>query len=241
MVTTQRNAASNATIAKLLSEIADLLQQQGAGEYRVQAYRRAAETLQDLPESVEAIYRRDGLHGLIAIPTVGRAIAAAISQYVHSHRIDLLDRLRGDELVGHAVDPRKVQLRFWDDRMDHGTIPIAELLDVDQEYRDAASHDQLRLDVSSHSPMMSVQRGDRHYTVHYSHSPRAQQFHATEDWVVIERDDQPEHMKWTVMTSHDGRLHGCRTVRGRDEECYDYYRAAAKKAVEMYPMAWEHP
>ena len=231
--------SSNETIASMLAEIADLLGQQAASEYRVEAYERAAQTIRQLPEPVEAIYRRDRLQGLIALPTIGRAIAHAIEQYLQMHQMSLLQRLRGeDPIEQQEQDPRQIQLRLWDERDQHDVIPISELLSIDEQYRQRASGGQLSLDVVSHTPVMSVQRGARHYTVHFSNSPRAQQFHATEDWVVIERDDQPEHTKWTVMTSHDGKLHGCRTVRGRDEECYKYYRAAAREAVEKYPMVW---
>ena len=236
MVVESPSSTSNDTIASMLAEIAGHLQQQGASEFRVTAYERAAETLRKLPEQVDVTYRRDGLAGVIAIPTIGHAIAHSIEQYLHTHQISLLQRLRGEDWSEHSADPRQIQLRFWDESKQHDLIPIDELLNIDEQYRRAASEGQL--EVVSQVPVMSVQRGDRHYTVHFSNSPRAQQFHATEDWVVIERDDQREHTKWTVMTSHDGKLHGCRTVRGRDEECYEYYRAAAKKAVELYPMVW---
>ena len=65
-------------------------------------------------------------------------------------------------------------------------------MSIDDQYRQAFAAGQMVADLTSDMPVMSIQRGDRHYTVHFSHSPRAQRFHATEDWVVIERDDQQQ-------------------------------------------------
>ena len=240
MVAAEPNSSSNDAIASLLREIAGHLHLRGAGEYQVQAYERAAETLSQLTEPIERIHRRSGVAGLIAIPTIGRSIAGAIQEYLQTHQMSLLQRLRGERPIDSRSDPRQVQLRLWTEQAQHDVIPIAELLSIDEQYRRAASDGELAIDVTTHQPVMSVRRGDRHYTVHFSNSQRAQQFHATHDWVVIERDDQPEHSRWTVMTSHDGKLHGCRTVRGRDEECYRFYREAAKEAVESYPMVWGH-
>jgi hypothetical protein len=237
MVAVKPSSTSNRTIASMLAEVAAILQQQEASEYRVQAYERAAQTVRDFPEPIEAIYRRDHLQGLIAIPTIGRSIAGAIQEYLLTHHMSMLERLRGQHVRQTHRNPRTIQLRLWQEQRQQDLVPISELLGIDQQYRQSKS-DRNRAEEQPQPPVMSIQRGDRHYTVHFSNTPRAQQYHATDDWVVIERDDQPQHTQWTVMTSHDGKLHGCRTVRGRDEECYKYYRTAAREAVEKYPMLW---
>ncbi len=49
---------NNAHIAAVFDEVADLLEFQGANPFRVRAYRNAARTIRDLPESVADDRRR---------------------------------------------------------------------------------------------------------------------------------------------------------------------------------------
>jgi putative hydrolase len=85
----------NSEIADRLRETADLLGQQGANPFRVSAYRRAADTVLGLAEGVDEILRRAGVDGLIALPAIGRSLAAAIEEMVRSGRWMQLERLRG--------------------------------------------------------------------------------------------------------------------------------------------------
>jgi putative hydrolase len=87
--------ATNQRIADKLRELADLLEQQGANPFRVGAYRRAAETAAAHEEDLTRVLARDGLEGLIALPGIGRSIASAIREMVHSGRWVQLERLRG--------------------------------------------------------------------------------------------------------------------------------------------------
>ena len=61
----------NREIAKLLREIADLLQKQKANPFRVNAYRRAANTVELLDEPVRDIVERKGMSGLTALHGIG--------------------------------------------------------------------------------------------------------------------------------------------------------------------------
>ncbi len=87
--------ARNQKISDKLRELADLLEQQGANRFRVGAYRRAAETVAAHVEDLTEVLARDGLEGLIALPGIGRSIASAIRELVHSGRWVQLERLRG--------------------------------------------------------------------------------------------------------------------------------------------------
>jgi putative hydrolase len=87
--------ASNQKIADKLRELAELLEQQGANPFRVGAYRRAAETAATHEEDLTGVLDRDGLEGLIALPGIGRSIASAIRELVHTGRWVQLERLRG--------------------------------------------------------------------------------------------------------------------------------------------------
>ena len=86
----------NAAVADLLREMAALLQAQGEDNpFRVAAYRHAADTVAALPDSVRALFERDGVAGLDALPTVGPGIAAAIAEIVQTGHWSRLERLRG--------------------------------------------------------------------------------------------------------------------------------------------------
>lgn len=68
----------NQEIASRLREIANLLEEQRAGPFRVNAYRRAAGTLENLPQPVTEVVENKGLSGLIALPGIGEGIARSI-------------------------------------------------------------------------------------------------------------------------------------------------------------------
>ena len=85
----------NDAIAGRLDEVAALLEAQGAGPFRVGAYRRAAETLRGLEEPVAEIHARAGLPGLEDLPGIGPSIARAIAHLLAWGRLPLLERLRG--------------------------------------------------------------------------------------------------------------------------------------------------
>lgn len=86
----------NHAIAELLNEIARLLDEQRASEFRVRAYRAAAAAISHMHSPVSRVLEHDGIDGLIAIPTIGRSIANLIESYLRLGRMPLLDRLRGE-------------------------------------------------------------------------------------------------------------------------------------------------
>jgi hypothetical protein len=108
---------------------------------------------------------------------------------------------------------------------------VAELLDVDREYRDKAARDQLtriapqRLNPTGEAwlPILHTERGTRHFTALFSNTARAHELGTTHDWVVIYRDDHDGDGQWTVISSRFGALVGKRIVRGREDECKAYY------------------
>lgn len=95
-------AEINNQVADRLEEAAGLLEDQGANQYRVRAYRRAASTIRDLGEPVDEMIDRDGMEGLQALPGIGESLARSIFQIVRSGRLGMLDRLRGD------IEPERV-------------------------------------------------------------------------------------------------------------------------------------
>ena len=110
---------------------------------------------------------------------------------------------------------------------------VAELLDIDHEYREKAALDRLtriaprRFNPTGEAwlPILHTHRDDRHYTAMYSNTARAHELQMTKDWVVIYRDDKSDRGQWTVVTSRFGPLKGRRIVRGREKDCEDYYKS----------------
>jgi len=109
--------------------------------------------------------------------------------------------------------------------------PVAEILDVDSEYREAATANRLpriaprRFNPTREAwlPVLHTARGERHYTALYSNTARAHELGAIRDWVVVYRDDAGGDGQWTVVTARFGRLRGRRIVRGRERECEGHY------------------
>lgn len=86
----------NQRVAARFEEVARLLERQRASPFRVQAYRRAAETVRTLDEPVSELLRRGGLAALEALPGVGESLARAIRTVVQTGRLPMLNRLRGE-------------------------------------------------------------------------------------------------------------------------------------------------
>ncbi len=91
-----RPLGGNLAIASKLRDYADLLQQQGEDGFRTKAYRRAADEVAELPRPLSEIVAKEGTRGLIALPAIGRSIAAAIAEMVLTGRWAQLERLRGE-------------------------------------------------------------------------------------------------------------------------------------------------
>lgn len=90
------DAVFNTEMARQFRTAAALLRAQHADSRRISAYERGAEHLDQLTESAASIYRRDGLAGLIAQPTIGRALASAIVDVIEFGHWRWLERLEGD-------------------------------------------------------------------------------------------------------------------------------------------------
>ncbi len=90
------NSVFNTEMARQFRTAAALLRAQHADHRRITAYERGAEQLDQLTESAASIYRRQGLTGLIALPTIGRTLASAIADVVEFGHWRWLERLEGD-------------------------------------------------------------------------------------------------------------------------------------------------
>lgn len=89
-------ALGNAAIAQKLEQVAELLEQQEANPFRVQAYRHAAEVVRGLPRPAADLARDEGLDGFDRLPGIGMGLARTIRELALTGRLALLDRLRGE-------------------------------------------------------------------------------------------------------------------------------------------------
>ncbi len=90
---------TNAEIADVFDQIADLLEFQGANPFRVRAYRNAARTLREMTESLEQMVYTDP-QGLTAISGIGADLAEKISTLVKTGTLPLLEELREQVPIG---------------------------------------------------------------------------------------------------------------------------------------------
>lgn len=83
---------TNAEIADVFGQIADLLEFQDANPFRVRAYRNAARTIRELPESAEEILA-DPSRKLTDISGIGKDLAEKVDVLVRTGNLPMLDEL----------------------------------------------------------------------------------------------------------------------------------------------------
>jgi hypothetical protein len=178
-----------------------------------------------------------------SVPGIGEALARRIHFRLGIHTLDDLQgaahdgRLAGVPGFGtrrilgirQALDNRLRQPP--EERSRRPVLPIAELLDVDGEYRDKAARGLL-VRIAPHRfnpqreawlPILRTRRDARDYTAMFANTERAHALHKTRDWVVLYVDDGRGEREATIVTETSGPLTGRRVVRGREDECDTYY------------------
>lgn len=83
-------AASNATLARCLEEIAELLELDGQDRFRVRAYQRAAEAIRAADVDLARLPREE----LTTVKGLGGSTAERVAEHLDTGRIALLDELR---------------------------------------------------------------------------------------------------------------------------------------------------
>ena len=72
--------AANKKIAEILFNETYHMEIEGAEEYKIWAYRKAAWAIDELDEDVKAVYERSGVDGLRAIPGIGKKLSKRIAK-----------------------------------------------------------------------------------------------------------------------------------------------------------------
>ncbi len=126
----------NTEVANTLREVADLLEIQGAGPFRVRAYRNAVRTIQALTRPLRAMVA-DG-DDLTALPGIGKTVAGNIEELVRTGRLQRLDDLGAEvprsltTLVRlSGVGPKKAR-KLWEEL---GVTNLDQLEDAVQKGR----------------------------------------------------------------------------------------------------------
>jgi DNA polymerase (family 10) len=107
----------NAEIAAMFDQTADLLEIKGENQFRVRAYRRAARTVEGLPQSVRGMLA--GQADLSELPGIGKDLAGKIANIVKVGHFDLLDSLKkklpgelGEMAALPGLGPKRIKLLY---------------------------------------------------------------------------------------------------------------------------------
>jgi DNA polymerase (family 10) len=108
---------TNREIAEKFDTVADILQLKGEIIHRVLSYRRAAESIRELPRDLHAIAAEGTLTD---IPNIGDTLAAKINEMLETGKLELYDRLTAEIPAGvvdimhiNGVGPKKAKM-FWE-------------------------------------------------------------------------------------------------------------------------------
>jgi DNA polymerase/3'-5' exonuclease PolX len=122
---------SNAEAAEVFRNIADLLDVLGE-KFKPEAYRRAARSIETLPEDLAKFAARDELR---TIPGVGEAIAEKIREYLTTGQVSYYERLKREvppglvELMHLPGLGPKTARRFWTDLGIEGPAELEGAID----------------------------------------------------------------------------------------------------------------
>ncbi len=180
---------------------------------------------------------------LASVPGMGATLAARVHDELGVESLEDLEAALHDgrlaAVPGFGRKKLEALRHYLAGRLAHRRPPprigepdVAELLDVDREYRDEAAAGRLpriaprRFNPEHEAwlPVLHTTRGSRHYTALYSNTELAHRLGRTHDWVVLYYDGRSGERQCTVVTARTGALEGQRVIRGREAECL--HRAA---------------
>lgn len=92
----EKRTMKNQEIARIFSEIADILEIKGDNPFKIRAYRRAALNIEGLSKSVEELSQDE----LREIPGIGEELAAKIEEYVQTGAMHAYEKLKGEIPAG---------------------------------------------------------------------------------------------------------------------------------------------
>lgn len=184
-----------------------------------------------------------------SIPGVGREMAQRIHDTLHVDTFESLETAVAnnqlDKVPGLGTK-RKQGIEAWllkhmGERQFRTRLSPAPdrspdielLLKVDTEYRKKSDANNLPLiapkrfnpENKAWLPVLHTTHNAWHFTALYSNTERAHKLKRVFDWVIIYfYDDHHQEGQNTVVTETHGELAGKRVIRGREQECKQYYQ-----------------
>src|SRR5262245_18936846 len=115
----------NSEAAKILREIAFILQTKEEDEnernlvFKIRSYNRAADEIENLSFDIENIYKKDKIKGLLKIPSIGKAIATKLEEFITTGKIPYYEELKVElpvdisQFVGlEGVGPKTIKALY---------------------------------------------------------------------------------------------------------------------------------
>jgi DNA polymerase (family X) len=143
---------SNVSISSILRQIAYLIELEKAQDnnankdkvntFKIRAYRRTSDIIENLSSNVEEIYKKANIKGLTEIPSVGKAIALKIEEYMTTGKIEYFEELKKRtsinveefyRLEGVGIGPRTVKAL-------HDSLGIKNLSDLEKAAAEGKIH-----------------------------------------------------------------------------------------------------
>jgi DNA polymerase (family 10) len=219
----------NKEIADVLNRIADYLDAKEENPFRVRSYRTAAASVSGVRQSLANLVREEGVEGLSGLKGVGEKLAGLIQEYVEKGTVELLRDLEKEvpEEKLKTVEKKKSEHKF----PKPVELPVATILEIDEEYRSRATAGKLKMiaprlmnpEKKAWLPLMAREYKGCKFTVMFSNTAAAHKLGKTDDWVVVYYEKGKGENQCTVVTEARGLLKGKRVIRGRENECEEYY------------------
>jgi DNA polymerase (family X) len=144
---------NNAAISRVLRQIAYLIELEESQDndfnknksnavFKIRAYRRTADVIENLSSNVEEIYNKWKLKGLTEIPSIGKAIASKMEEYITTGKIEYFEDLKKRtsinveeffHLEGIGIGPRTVKAL-------HDRLGIKTLSDLEKAADEGKIH-----------------------------------------------------------------------------------------------------
>ena len=123
---------TNEEIARRFQRLALIMEIRGDDRYRVRSYRNAAEIIETWPVPLARVAREEGVKGLQAIPSVGKAISGKIVELCERGTFDAYEKLTSEtpETVLDLLDVSGVGIKTA--ALLHQRFKISSLDDLKQ-------------------------------------------------------------------------------------------------------------
>lgn len=117
--------SKNSEVAKIFQEIAFILQileddkSEPNAIFKIRSYNRAADEIQNLSSDIGEIYKKEQLKGLLKVPSIGKALATKLEEYIVTGKIHYYEELKEklpidvDQFLGfEGIGPKTIKTLY---------------------------------------------------------------------------------------------------------------------------------